>query len=77
MDDLTMLTASQAAEALQRKQIHSIDLVNALLERIAQENPAINAIVTLDAEGARLQAKAADEALRRGEPGGPLRAKRT
>ena len=72
MEDLTKLTASQAAEAVRNGQIRAIELVNAVLERIEKENPALNAIVTLDTEGARQQAKDADEALQRGEQIGPL-----
>jgi amidase len=49
-----------------------IDLVNGLLERIGKENQALNAIVTLDKEEARRQAKSADEALREGRPTGTL-----
>jgi Asp-tRNA(Asn)/Glu-tRNA(Gln) amidotransferase A subunit family amidase len=56
MDELSILTATQAAEAVRTGQIKSIDLVNDLLERIGKENPSLNAIVTLDAEGARRQA---------------------
>jgi amidase len=72
MDDLTTLTATQAAEAVRTRQIKSIDLVNNLLERIGKENPALNAVVTLDPQGARQQAKAADEAVQTGQPTGPL-----
>jgi amidase len=72
MQDLTTLTASQAAQAIKNGQIKSLDLLNVLLDRIEQENPALNAIVTLDAAGARLQAQAADQALQQGEQPGPL-----
>jgi amidase len=72
MEDLTSLTASQAAEAVKNGQVKSIDLVNELLERIEKENPALNAIITIDAEGARRQAKAADVALLQNAPAGPL-----
>jgi amidase len=72
MNDLITLTATQAAEAIKTGQVKSIDLVNNLLERIENENPALNAIVTLDAETARRQAKMADEALQSGQAIGPL-----
>jgi amidase len=72
MNDLITLTATQAAEAIKTGQVKSIDLVNNLLERIGNENPALNAIVTLDAETARRQAKMADEALQSGQAIGPL-----
>jgi amidase len=66
------LTASQAARALRSGEITSSDLVREQLSFIAAHNPALNAIVTLDAEGALQQAKAADAARQRGEPAGPL-----
>jgi amidase len=72
MDNLPSLTAAQAADAIRSGQIKSIELVDSLLARIEQNNPAINAIITLDGAGARRQAFAADEALQRGESVGPL-----
>jgi amidase len=72
MDDLSALTASQAAEAIKNGQVKSIDLVNHLLDRIKQENLRLNAVVTLDADGARRQARAADDARNTGPAAGPL-----
>jgi hypothetical protein len=42
------------------------------LKRIAEVNPKLNAVVTLDAERARKRAAEADEALVRGQSWGPL-----
>jgi amidase len=72
MEDITTLTASQAVEAVKNGSIKSIELVNALLARIEKENPALNAIVTLDADGARRGARSADEALQQGVRPGAL-----
>ncbi len=72
MVDCTTLSVSQAAQALQAGQLNSIELVNGILERIDKENPSLNAVVTLDAEGARKQARAADEARQAGRAAGPL-----
>jgi amidase len=47
-------------------------VLGAHLARIAETNPAINAIVTLEPERALALAGAADEALARGEPVGPM-----
>jgi amidase len=47
-------------------------VVEAHLARIRACNPLLNAIVTLDEQGARERARAADEALERGELWGPL-----
>lgn len=70
--DLAWLTAGQAAAALQAGVVRSIDLVEALLARIEQHNPSLNAIITLGAAQARRQAQAADKAYRQGQPVGPL-----
>jgi amidase len=72
MEIQTIATASQAAKAIQSGQVTSYDLVRELLAAIEKRNPALNAIVTLDSEGALRQARAADEMQARGEPMGPL-----
>ncbi len=72
MKGTTTLTATQAAEAVRNGQVKSLDLVEALLDRIEKENPPLNAIITLEADGARDQAKKADEAIQTGQPTGPL-----
>ncbi len=72
MEDLTLLSARQAAEAISSGKISSLEMVAALLRQIEKYNPALNAIVTLDAEGARRRASQADAALQRGERWGPL-----
>lgn len=48
------------------------ELLELHLSRIAQHNPKLNAICTLDAAGARARAGEADAALARGELWGPL-----
>jgi amidase len=72
MEIRTMITAGQAAKAIKNGQTTSYDLVKELLAYIEKNNPALNAIVTLDAVGALRQAQAADEMLQRGEALGPL-----
>jgi amidase len=72
MDDLFTLTAYEAAKAIKTGQIKSIDLVNSLLDRISKENPALNAVVTLNAEDAYRQAKKADEDVQKGQVTGLL-----
>src|SRR5678815_82897 len=48
------------------------ELVELYLSRIAKHNPALNAVCTVDAGGARARAAEADRALARGEDLGPL-----
>ena len=54
------LTAAQAAHLIRRREISSVELVEALLARIARLDPALRSFVTVDADGARGAAKAAD-----------------
>jgi len=49
-----------------------VEALDAHLARIRRWNPAVNAVVTLNADRARNQAQAADAALDRGETWGPL-----
>lgn len=58
--------------AIRSKQISARELLDLQLKRIDQVNPAINAIVSLDADRARAEALAADERLSCGEKIGAL-----
>ena len=68
----TLVAASQSAELIRSGQVSSFELVKELLARIADHNPALNAIITLDAEDALRQARDADTARQRGEALRPL-----
>jgi amidase len=72
MDDPCELSARALAERLRRRELSSVEALEAHLARIERFNPALNAVVSLDVEGARNAAKAADVALQRGQPVGPL-----
>ncbi|MBC9732825.1 amidase [Nocardioides sp. zg-578] len=60
------------AAAVRRRDVSARELLDLHLERIAERNPQLNAVVSLDEERARAGAAAADEALARGEEVGPL-----
>src|SRR5258708_5212089 len=70
--ELTELTAVQLADAIRTRRASSTEALEAHLARISEENPRLNAVITLDEEAARMQAREADEALARGEVWGPL-----
>ena len=72
MNELVFASASEIAAAIARKDLSAVEVLEAHLARIAAHNPRINAIITLDAEGARQRAWEADEALARRESWGPL-----
>ena len=60
------------AEQIRQKKLSPVELVEAHLARIEELNPKLNAFVQVDAEGARRQARTAEEAVVRGEELGPL-----
>jgi Asp-tRNA(Asn)/Glu-tRNA(Gln) amidotransferase A subunit family amidase len=72
MCDLTLQSAVSMAEQIRKKQLSPIELVDAHLARIENLNPRLNAYVQVDAEGARRAARAAEDAVLRGEKLGPL-----
>jgi len=69
---LCWLPAIELARRLRRRQCSAVEVLEAHLERIEKQNPTLNAVVSLDAAGARKLAKAADAALKRGKILGPL-----
>lgn len=71
-DDVCLLDATELAARIRSRDLSAREVVRAHLDRIAQVNPALNAIVTVDEEGALAAAGAADDALARGEEAGPL-----
>ena len=68
---LHQLTISQARELLDKGDISSVELTRAVLDRIADKDPAIQAYLTVTETEALEQAAAADKTLERKE-GGPL-----
>ena len=72
MDELFYQPARAMVRALQNREISSKELTEAHLARINEVNPAINAVVLLDAEGALATADERDRESARGESRGPL-----
>ncbi|NER08862.1 MAG: amidase [Okeania sp. SIO3C4] len=70
--EIAFLPAHQLAERIADGRLTSTKLVDIYLARIARFNPDLNAIVTLDAEGARARAMEADAAIQNGVLWGPL-----
>src|SRR2546423_13169812 len=65
-------STTQLAAAIRARHVSATEVLEAHLAQIATHNPALNAIVTMDAEQARKRAHEADESLARGELRGPL-----
>src|SRR5256886_14199525 len=70
--DLDFVSALEAARAIRRGDVSSVELTTRMLDRIALNNKHLNAIATLAADGALARARAADEARARGEWWGPF-----
>ena len=70
--DICQLSATELARLIREKALSCREVLSAHLARIDAINPRVNAIVTLIADRAMDEARAADERLARGEPVGPL-----
>ena len=72
MDALIFQTAQDLAAAIRQRRVSAVEVLEAHLAHSARHNPALNAIVTSNAEEARHRADAADAALAEGVLWGPL-----
>ena len=72
MTNLHDLTAAEAARQIRSREISPVELVDALLGRIERSQPTLKAFVTVDYEGARAAARAAEAAITDGADLGPL-----
>ena len=70
--DIATATATALTQAITDREISSRELLDQLLTRADQVNPALNAIVAWDIDRARAAAAAADDATAHGETAGPL-----
>ena len=70
--DIVFLTASEMAHKIREKELTAVEVVEAHLSQIYAFNPQVNAVVTIDAEGALKRAKEADLSLNQGKLWGPL-----
>jgi Asp-tRNA(Asn)/Glu-tRNA(Gln) amidotransferase A subunit family amidase len=66
------LTAREARRLIGRKALSPVELMESCLARVAAVDHAVNAFSTLDAEGARAGARAAEAAVVRGDALGAL-----
>ncbi|HYD51522.1 MAG TPA: amidase [Gemmatimonadaceae bacterium] len=68
-DALLLAPAHRLADALRAGEVTSRALVEGYLARIARLDPALNAVIVVDADGARRDAEVADLLLRRAREG--------
>src|SRR5437868_5378789 len=71
-DDLAFTSAADLAALVARRALSPAAIVDLVLARIEQTQPTINAFITVCAEEARTAARAAEAAVLRGDPLGPL-----
>src|SRR5438445_1136534 len=72
MSEIWQLPATELAQRIARRQLSSVEVVDAHLARIEAVNPALNAIVRVLADEARAAAVQADKRLAAGKTVGPL-----
>lgn len=72
MVDLAYASATELAEAVRNQQTSPTEIAEAMLRRIEDVNPRINAYVYLDADAVRARARELEAALTRGDDLGAL-----
>jgi aspartyl-tRNA(Asn)/glutamyl-tRNA(Gln) amidotransferase subunit A len=70
--DLTAFSLADAAELLRGRKVSPVELTNACLARIERLNPVLNAFITVTADQALVDARAAEADIARGRRRGPL-----
>lgn len=71
-EELWRKPAHELAALIRGRQVSPVELLDAQLDAIKRFNPKLNAIVTLAAEKARVDARAAEQAVTRGDKIGAL-----
>jgi aspartyl-tRNA(Asn)/glutamyl-tRNA(Gln) amidotransferase subunit A len=70
--ELWRLSIGEASERLERRDISSVELTRAHLDRIGEVEGRVKAFVTVDEQGALREAERVDQARREGQTLGPL-----
>src|SRR5437763_3532877 len=70
--ELVYCSAAEMAELVAKRSVSPVELVEEHLRQIEEYQPQLNCFATVDGEGARRQARAAEAAVLRGERVGPL-----
>jgi aspartyl-tRNA(Asn)/glutamyl-tRNA(Gln) amidotransferase subunit A len=68
----TWISAAQLTRLYARRELSPLEVIDANLKRASELQSSLNAFVSIDAEGARLAAKASEARWRKGEPLSPL-----
>jgi Asp-tRNA(Asn)/Glu-tRNA(Gln) amidotransferase A subunit family amidase len=62
-DELCWMPAARLVAAIKRKKVSPVEVMRAVLDRIERVNPRLNAFVTLTADQALRDARAAERAV--------------
>jgi amidase len=72
MNDIVVKSARELRVSIANKAVSPVEVFDAFAKRIEQVNPAVNAIVAMDLDRGRAEARRAEEAVMRGAPLGLL-----
>ena len=70
--ELNRLDATELASRIAKRNVSPVEVIESALVRLEATQPALNAFVAIDADGARRAARAAETAVMRGDALGPL-----
>jgi aspartyl-tRNA(Asn)/glutamyl-tRNA(Gln) amidotransferase subunit A len=71
-EELCFLSVTEASRLIRARKLSPLELTDAYLERIASLDPILNAFITVTADLARKQARAAEREIARGAYRGPM-----
>ncbi|HYT28206.1 MAG TPA: amidase [Ktedonobacteraceae bacterium] len=72
MTELWQMPGLALGEAIARREVSALEVLDAIVKRVEAVNPQVNAIVTRAVERAQEEARAVDANIDAGETGGPL-----
>lgn len=72
MTDAAMLTATELLDLYRTRRLSPVEATRAALDRIARDNPAVNAFSLVDEEGALASARGSERRWQAGRPAGRL-----
>jgi len=72
MTELWQMSGLALGEAIARREVSALEVLDAIVKRVEAVNPQVNAVVTRAVERAQEEARAVDARIDAGEAGGPL-----
>ena len=71
-ESMAFTPATELAASIRGRRISPVEVIRAALDRINRAQPGLNAFITVAEDAAMVQARAAEAAIMRGNPVGPL-----